>query len=93
VLLLPMSSRCQVDYLALSGLSGAQFAAVLGSSAQAMSTFSSMHSLIYGLLAGNSTTPPATGGVAQALVQAVYNRVKAVAPTNASQVRHIYADT
>jgi hypothetical protein len=52
-----------------------------------MSTFSSVHSLVYGLLAGNSSTPPAAGNVAQALVQAVYSQVKGVAPTNASHVR------
>lgn len=57
-----------------------------------MSTFSNVHSLIYGLLSGNSTTPLAAGDVARALVQAVYNRVKAVAPTNASQVRHSHCE-
>lgn len=71
----------QVDFLALTGLSGPQFAAVQGHSAQAMSTFSALHSLMKVLL--NETAP---ADVAAGVVQAVYSRVKATAPTNAAQV-------
>lgn len=71
----------QVDYLALTGLTGPQFAAVQGHSAQAMSTFSALHSLIKGVL--NETQP---ADVAAAVVQAVYNKLQAVAATNAPEV-------
>jgi len=73
----------QVDYLALSGLSGVQFAAVLGHSAQAMSTFTTLHSMLNGLVVGKGPTP---ADVAASVVQAVYGRVKAQSPTNASKV-------
>lgn len=56
----------QVDFLALVGLTGPQFAAVQGHSAQAMSTFSTLHSLLKGLL--NETAP---ADVAAGVVQAV----------------------
>lgn len=72
----------QVDFLALVGLTGPQFAAVQGHSAQAMSTFSTLHSLLKGLL--NETAP---ADVAAGVVQAVYNQMKTAAPTKAAQVR------
>lgn len=71
----------QVKYLGLTGLSGPQFAAVLGHGAQAMSTFSTLHSLIGGVL--NETD---SRDVAAAAVQAVYDRVKVAASTDAAQV-------
>jgi hypothetical protein len=78
----------QANYLALSGISVAQYVGVLASSAQAMSTFTNMHSLIYNLLAGNST-PPATMSVqvSNNVVQAVYDRMLVAGSTNASKVR------
>lgn len=71
-----------MDYLALSGLSGPQFAAVLGHSAQAMSAFTTLHALIKGVL--NETAP---ADVAAGVVQAVYDRVKGAAASDAAQVR------
>ena len=56
---------------------------MLGHNAQAMSTFTSLHSLLGGLVAGKG---PNTADVASSVLQAVYNRIKAVAPTNASKV-------
>ncbi len=73
----------QVNFLALTGLTGPQFAAVMGHSAQAMSTFSTLHSLMKTLR--NETT---SAVVAATVVQAVYNRVNSSAATNASQVRN-----
>jgi hypothetical protein len=46
-----------------------------------MSTFSTLHSLIGGLLNETDST-----AVAAAVVQAVYNRVKVAASTDAAQV-------
>jgi hypothetical protein len=73
----------QADFLALSGLPGLKLAAVLGQSAQAMSTFTNMYSAINGLLASSS---PAAADVAASVAQAVYDRAKAVDATNASKV-------
>lgn len=72
----------QVNYLALSGLSGAKLSSVLGHSAQAMSTFSTLHELIRGVL--NETAP---ADVAAAVVQAVYDRMKG--QTEAWKVRSL----
>jgi len=78
------TSLLQVNYVVLSGLSAPELAAILGHSAQAMSTFTTLHSLLNGLVEGKG---PQTSQVASSVVQAVYNRVRAVAPTNAPQVR------
>lgn len=73
--------------MVLSGLSAPELAAILGHSAQAMSTFTTLHSLLNGLVEGKG---PQTSQVASSVVQAVYNRVRAVAHTNAPQVRSQY---
>jgi hypothetical protein len=74
----------QVNYLALTGLSNAQLASMLGHNAQAMAAFSSLHNLLHGLLPAGSTLSKAD--VAAQVVQAVYDRIQARAPTNASKV-------
>ena len=54
----------------------------MGQSTQAMSTFTSLHSLIKGVL--NETS---AADVAASVVQQVYNKVKQSSATDASQVR------
>lgn len=72
-------------------MTAAQYVPVLASSAQAMSTFTNMHSLIYGLLAGNSTQPAMSMQVANNVVHAVYDRM--AGSTNASKVRMLSLHT
>lgn len=64
--------------MALSGLSAPQVAAVLGHATQAMSTFTTLHSMLAGLVAGKGPQP---ADVAASVVQAVYDKAKAAAPT------------
>lgn len=54
----------------------------MGQSTQAMSTFTSLHSLIKGVLNGTSAAD-----VAASVVQQVYDKVKQSSATDASQVR------
>jgi hypothetical protein len=74
----------QVNYMMLSGLTTPQVAAILGHSSQAMSTFTTLHSMLSGLVAGKGPQPT---DVAASVVQSVYDQVKGTAPTNAPQVR------
>jgi hypothetical protein len=73
-----------VDYLTLSGMSTPQLTAVLGSSSVAMSTFSTLHGLIKGVI---SSADPTT--VAEQVVQAVYDRLESAVTntTDAAKVR------
>lgn len=48
-----------------------------------MSTFTTLHSMLNALVMGKG---PTASGVAATVVKAVYDRVRANAPTNASQV-------
>jgi hypothetical protein len=50
-----------------------------------MSTFTALHSMLKGLVAGKG---PTEAEVAQSIVQAVYDRIKTAAPTNATQVQN-----
>lgn len=71
--------------MVLSGLSAPQVAAVLGHATQAMSTFTTLHSMMAGLVAGKGPQP---ADVAASVVQAVYDKSKAAAPTkNVPEVR------
>lgn len=69
--------------MVLSGLSAPQVAAVLGHAAQTMSTLTNLHSMLGGLVAGKGPQP---SDVAASVVQAVYDRIKVVAPFYAPEV-------
>ena len=48
-----------------------------------MSTFTALHSMVNGVVAGKG---PTAADVAAAVVEAVYNKIRSTSPTNASQV-------
>lgn len=76
-----------VDYLTLSGLSAPQLTAVLGSSSVAMSTFTTLHGLMKGVVSGADPNVVAAG-----VVQAIYDRLETTVTntTDAAKVSTMY---